>query len=127
MKIDRIPSHSMGGGRHEMEWVDACKQSPDNRKNPCSSFDYAGPLTEMVLMGNLAIRLQNLNSILEWNRDKMEFTNIDPRQNIDVITTHQYKKVEGKPKFITKTKEINTLESANEWIRHTYRYGWGWG
>ena len=37
--------------RHEREWVAACKKG----RPPCASFDTAGPLTEMVLLGNVAI------------------------------------------------------------------------
>src|SRR5690625_3205319 len=43
---------------HHWKWIDACKagfDSPEHR-GLTSSFDYAGPMTETVLMGNLAIR-----------------------------------------------------------------------
>jgi len=37
---------------HQRDWIDACKGG-----DPASSnFDYAGPLTEMVLLGNVALR-----------------------------------------------------------------------
>jgi predicted dehydrogenase len=39
---------------HHQEWIDACK----GRGRPGSNFDYAGPLTESVLLGNVAIRVQ---------------------------------------------------------------------
>ena len=37
---------------HEKDWVRACKGG----KPASSNFDYSGPLSEMVLMGNLAVR-----------------------------------------------------------------------
>jgi hypothetical protein len=37
---------------HYVEWLDACKGG----KPAMSNFDYAGPLTEMVLLGNLSMR-----------------------------------------------------------------------
>jgi len=37
---------------HYAEWVDACKGG----EAAGSNFDYAGPLTEVVLLGNLAVR-----------------------------------------------------------------------
>jgi predicted dehydrogenase len=40
---------------HYIQWVDAAKAGFGN-KELSSSFDYAGPLTESILMGNLAIR-----------------------------------------------------------------------
>lgn len=54
---------------HEMNWVDACKGG----EKPCSNFDYSGPLTEMVLMGNLAIRVPGKR--LLWDGDNMKVTN----------------------------------------------------
>ncbi|MBI2433796.1 MAG: gfo/Idh/MocA family oxidoreductase, partial [Candidatus Hydrogenedentes bacterium] len=33
-------------------WIRACKGEGE----ACSNFDYSGPFTEMVLLGNLAIR-----------------------------------------------------------------------
>ena len=43
---------------HQRKWIDAVKAgfNSDQHKALTSSFDYAGPLTETVLMGNIAIR-----------------------------------------------------------------------
>ena len=43
---------------HQRKWVDACKAGFNSKEHQSltSSFDYAGPMTETVLMGNLAIR-----------------------------------------------------------------------
>ena len=38
---------------HEMDWVRTCKESPESRILPASNFEYACPLNEMVVMGNL--------------------------------------------------------------------------
>ncbi len=37
---------------HYLEWIRACKGGPA----ALSNFDYAVPLTEMVLLGNIALR-----------------------------------------------------------------------
>ncbi len=124
--LDRIPDHSLGGGRHEMDWVRACKEDASSRKEACSNFSYAGPLTEMVLMGNLAIRLQDLQRELEWNSEKMEFSNIGGNEKMNLITSHTYKKVNKQPQFKTDREKVNASEFANEMIKHTYRKGWGW-
>lgn len=64
--IDRIPDGIDG---HEKDWVMACKDG-----NPASSnFDYSGPLSEMVLMGNLAVRYPGRK--LLWDGLKMKVTN----------------------------------------------------
>ena len=44
--IRRVPNE-------DAEWIEACRGGP----KPLSSFDYSGPFTEMVLLGNLAVRL----------------------------------------------------------------------
>ncbi len=61
---------------HEMDWVRACKESPESRVPAKSDFSEAGPFNEMVVMGVLAVRLQGLNKELEWDGEKMIFTNI---------------------------------------------------
>jgi predicted dehydrogenase len=64
--LPRIPG---GEGGHELDWLRACKGG-----EPASSnFDYAGPLSEMVLMGNLAVRFPERR--LLWDGDKMQVTN----------------------------------------------------
>ncbi|NLW83374.1 MAG: Gfo/Idh/MocA family oxidoreductase [Phycisphaerae bacterium] len=55
---------------HEMNWVDACKGNGE----PSAPFDYSGPFTEMVLMGNLC--LFRPGEKIVWDGDKMEVTNI---------------------------------------------------
>lgn len=39
---------------HYTEWIAACKGGPV----PLANFDYSGPLTESILLGNVALRLQ---------------------------------------------------------------------
>ena len=64
--LDRIPGGQDG---HERDWIRACKDG----KPASSNFDFSGPLSEMVLMGNLAVRYPNRK--LLWNGEKMEVTN----------------------------------------------------
>ena len=49
-------------------WIDACK----GMGAACSHFDYSGPLTEVVLLGNLAIRTEGH---LLWDGPNMRVTN----------------------------------------------------
>ncbi|MHC4531986.1 MAG: Gfo/Idh/MocA family protein [Planctomycetota bacterium] len=58
-----------GGDGHEQDWIRACKGG----KPAGSNFDHSGPMTESVVMGNLAIRYPNRK--LEWDGEKMEVTN----------------------------------------------------
>jgi predicted dehydrogenase len=61
------------GGRdgHELNWIRACKGG----EPACSNFDYSGPLTETVVMGNLAIL--NPGKKLLWDGKNMKVTNDD--------------------------------------------------
>ncbi len=58
---------------HEQNWIDACKGGDP----ACSNFDYAGPLTEIVLLGNLAIRA---GEKLQWDGPNIKVTNV-PQAN----------------------------------------------
>ena len=64
--IARIPGGLDG---HEKDWVRACKGGAPASSN----FDYSGPLSEMVLMGNLAVRFPNRP--LLWDGENMKVTN----------------------------------------------------
>ncbi len=56
---------------HEGNWIEACKTGG----KATSDFEYSGPLTEMVTMGNLAIRPENVGKKLEWDGENMKVTN----------------------------------------------------
>ncbi len=56
---------------HEGNWIEACKTGGQ----ATSHFDYSGPFTEMVVMGNLAIRPENVGKKLEWDGVNMRVTN----------------------------------------------------
>jgi len=65
-----IPRVNRGQSGHEQDWVRACK----NGKPASSSFEYGGPLTEMVLLGVLAMRLKD--QPLEWDPVNLKVTNV---------------------------------------------------
>lgn len=81
--IPRVPEG------HYVQWVNACIAG--YKKNECSSdFDTAGPLTESILMGNLALRSFDIRKKrgnrysypgryikLLWDGPNMEVTNFD--------------------------------------------------
>jgi predicted dehydrogenase len=80
---------------HQRSWIEAIKGGA----TPSSNFDYAGPLTEMVLMGNLALRSLTIRENgeytgyqrLQWDGNNMQITNYAP---------------------------------ANQFVRREYRRGW---
>lgn len=56
-------------GTHESDWLRAIKTG----EPACSNFDYGGALTEMVLLGVLALRVPNQR--LEWDSKALQFKN----------------------------------------------------
>jgi hypothetical protein len=110
---------------HEMDWVRACKEPAETRVMTKSDFSEAGPFNEMVVMGVLAVRLQGLNKTLEWDGQKMEFTNINGSEEISICIEDHFNITDGHPTFDTKyTDPMNAKAFAQEMIRHTYREGW---
>jgi predicted dehydrogenase len=66
-----LPRIDAGSDGHEADWIRACKGG----KPACSNFDYSGPLTETVVMGNLA--MLNPGKKLDWDGENMRITNDD--------------------------------------------------
>ena len=62
---------------HYKEWIEACKGG----KAGGSNFDWAGPLAETVLLGNVALRVQLREDLtrhkLLWDSANLRFTNLD--------------------------------------------------
>jgi hypothetical protein len=60
---------------HYKEWIEACKGGRAGGSN----FDWAGPLTETVLLGNVALRLKLREQLtlkkLLWDSAGMQFSN----------------------------------------------------
>ena len=83
---------------HYHQWINACLAGY-GKKELSSSFDYAGPLTETILMGNLALRSWNIKvgetfpgrKKLLWDAVNMKITNFD---------------------------------EANQYVKREYRTGW---
>jgi len=58
-------------GIHE-EWIAAIKAG----KKSTTDFDYSGLLTEVMLLGNVALRMKDARTVLQWDGEKMEVTNL---------------------------------------------------
>jgi Oxidoreductase family, C-terminal alpha/beta domain len=91
---------------HQRKWVDACKAGFGSQEHRAlsSSFDYAGPMTETVLMGNLAIRSYMLRR--ENSSGNMEFY------------------ARRKLLWDGENMRITNLEEANQFVGRIYREGW---
>ncbi|MGD8786890.1 MAG: Gfo/Idh/MocA family oxidoreductase [Phycisphaerales bacterium] len=61
---------------HHKEWIQACKDN--NPKGALGGFEYSGPFTEALLVGNLAVRLSRK---IEWDTKTMRATNAPEADN----------------------------------------------
>jgi predicted dehydrogenase len=56
----------------QAEWIEAIKAG----KKSTTDFSYSGALTETMLLGCIAVRMEEYKTILEWDPVKMEFPNL---------------------------------------------------
>jgi len=69
MKGFKMPEPFLGRGEnHYQQWIKACKGGP----KPTANFDYAGPLSETILFGNVAARA---GKKLLWDGPNLKITN----------------------------------------------------
>jgi predicted dehydrogenase len=90
-EVGEVPKTIPRSVGHYQEWAEACKGG----KPAGSNFNWAGPLAEVVLLGNIALRV-HVRELL--TRKKLLW---DPE-----------------------TMKITNLPEANEYIRRQYREGW---
>jgi predicted dehydrogenase len=70
MRGFKAPEPFLGRGiDHYQEWIRACKGGP----KPSANFDYSGPLSETILLGNVAARA---GQKLFWNGPNFKVTNM---------------------------------------------------
>jgi hypothetical protein len=55
---------------HWQQFVEACRGNGQT----AAGFDYAGPLTETILLGSVATRFPK--ATLQWDAKKLDFTNL---------------------------------------------------
>jgi len=97
---------------HYVQWVNACIAGYGNAETS-SPFSYAGPFTESILMGNLAIKAFHV-------------------KNPDLETDNFWG---GSNRFIGRKQllwdgddmKITNMEAANQWVKRDYRGEWEFG
>ncbi len=101
---------------HHKTWLDACKQGYASKahKNLTSSFDYAGPFTEAVLMGNLAIR------------SYMLIGTKSPQFSESSVHVSEHSNYIGRKKLLWdgKSMKITNFNLANKFVSRKPRTGW---
>ncbi|HNR06182.1 MAG TPA: Gfo/Idh/MocA family oxidoreductase [Saprospiraceae bacterium] len=100
------PNEKLPEYGHQVSWTQACKAGFGSKEHQAltSSFDYSGPLTETVIMGNLAIRSYSLGTPGQNNR--LSFN--------------------GRRKLLWdgKNMKVTNYDEANQFVSRPYRQGW---
>jgi predicted dehydrogenase len=125
-RVPNVPESLPRIEHHGMDWVRACKENPGTRVETSSNFSEAGPFNEMVVMGVLAVRLQNLNKVLEWDGPNMRFTNIGDDESVRMLIGDRLAPREDGRLISQKswTENFNAKEFAENLIKQQYRNGW---
>jgi predicted dehydrogenase len=70
MREAKMPAPFLGRGvNHYQDWIKACKGGP----KPLANFDYAGPLSETILLGNVAALA---GEKILWDGPNLKATNV---------------------------------------------------
>jgi predicted dehydrogenase len=99
--IERVPGGAEG---HYGQWVEACLAGY-GKKEVSSPFELAGPLTESVLMGNLALRSYDIRKPREGGRpDQFDY----PGRFIKLL-------------WDGPNMKITNFDDANQFVKREYR------
>ena len=93
---------------HYLQWVNACMAGYGNAETS-SSFDYAGPFTESILIGNLALK---------------SYFEVDPKA--DKGSFWGGSKYNGRKRLLwdAENMKITNFDAANQFVKREYREGW---
>ncbi|WP_207434251.1 Gfo/Idh/MocA family protein [Sabulibacter ruber] len=104
-QLARVPGGAEG---HYAQWVEACLAGK-GKMEVSSPFEIAGPLTEALLMANLAIRG------VDVRRSKADGTGFDyPGRGIKLLWDNQ-------------NMRITNFDEVNQFVKREYRSGWTLG
>lgn len=102
--IAKVPGGMEG---HYAQWVEACIAGY-GKKEVSSPFEVAGPLTEALLMANLAIRG------IDVQRPKADGSGVDyPGRKIKLLWDNQ-------------KMRVTNFDEVNAFVKREYRKGWTW-
>lgn len=103
--LARVPGSAEG---HYAQWVEGCIAGYGNMELS-APFDVSGPLTEAILMANLAIRVADMPFPRANGRG-----NHYPGANMKLLWDYQQMKV-------------TNFDVANQFVKRKYRDGWSLG
>jgi hypothetical protein len=93
-------------GDHQSNWIRACKGS----EQTTSPFEYAVPLTESLLIGNLAVRCYD-HKVLQQGKTPTSWAPYDYPGRVRLL-------------WDSEQMRVTNLELANAYVSREYREGW---
>lgn len=97
---------------HYLQWVNACMAGYGNAETS-SSFDYAGPFTESILIGNLALKA---------------YFEVDPKaENKGFWSGGSQYHGRKRLRWDAENMKITNFDPANKYVKRTYRDGYTMG
>jgi predicted dehydrogenase len=116
--IARVPG---GDNGHYTAWIEAAiaGYGSDQEKNLSSNFKVAGPLTETVLMGNLAIRSYDIQ------KAKVLPEGAPPLKRGQ--SPYDYPGRHVKLLWDGANMKVTNFDDANQFVKRNYRDGWSLG
>lgn len=106
--IERVPGGEEG---HYAQWVEGAVAGL-GKKKMSSPFEIAGPLTETLLIANLAIRGQDVRR--ERINERGETVNGYPGRDIKML-------------WDPENMRVTNFDEANQFVQRNYREGWNLG
>ena len=107
--LARVPG---GADGHYAQWVQAAIAGYNSKEAGAlsSPFEIAGPLTETVIMGNLAIRSYDIRKAQITDPTKFDY----PGRGIKLL-------------WDGPNMKVTNFDEANQFVKRTYREGWSLG
>lgn len=96
---------------HYLQWVNACMAGYGNAETS-SSFDYAGPFTESILIGNLALKA---------------YFEVDPAAEGKSFWGGSKYQGRKRLRWDAENMKITNFEAANKFVRRNYSEGYSMG
>lgn len=107
-EFERVPG---GADGHYAQWVEAAIAGY-GKKELSSPFEIAGPLTETLLIANLAIRGYDIRN---------------EKKNEDGKTSYEYPGRNIEMVWDAKNMRVTNLDEANKYVKRDYSNGWSLG
>lgn len=106
----KYPRIAGGAEGHYKQWVDACIAGYGKTEVDSPFVEYAGPLTECILMGNLAVR--------SFNYRETSTTSTNGRGN------NRYPGRGLTLQWDGTNMKVTNFDIANQYVKRQYRQGW---